>query len=158
MIIAAFKNGETRTYTKNVHQFDKGQKLIVTGIALPESYEVHISNNKDGGMAVAYEGNIEGVYIPDAFFVSGDYIYVWLYTTATHSEGSGSYGYQMGPDNEELEEVTVGGKVIEEGETAYEIIIPVVRRPINVPVADKSSGGAMGYIVDENETLIPVIK
>lgn len=107
-------------------------------------------------MAVAYEGNLEGVYIPDAFFVSGDYVYVWLYTTATHSEGSGANGYRKGQAEESLEEVP-GGKTIEEGETAYEIIIPVIRRPIQVPVAEKGAS-AMGYIVDDNETLIPVVQ
>ena len=113
MIIAAFKNGETKVYTKSAHQFDKGQKLLVTGIALPDSYEIHMSNQKDSGMAYSCIGKIDGVTIPDALFVSGEYIYVWLYATSVEHEDTDAYGYSLGPD-ESLTEVPIEGKTIEE--------------------------------------------
>jgi hypothetical protein len=127
MIIAAFKNGETKVYTKTVHQFDKGQKLIVTGIVLPENFEVHMSNERENGFAYSCKGDAEGVTIPDALFVSGEYVFVWLYFA---SEG--------------------------EGNTTYEIVIPVKHRPVQLSFS-QGEGDAIGYTVD-NETLIPVVR
>ena len=161
-IIAAFKNGETKVYTKTAHQFDRGQKLIVTGIALPNSFEIHFSNDPENGIATSCKGNPEGVMIPDAYFVSGDYIYAWLYAKEKE-EGSHS-GYVMG-DDETLQVVEGSGGDTEEGYTLYTIIIPIARRPVqnNVNLGGSSGGGGsdpemIGYIVDENEVLIPVIK
>ena len=71
-IVADFSSGNTSAYTVAAHQFDKGQKLIVTGVELPETYEVHISNTKTGGFASAYVGNSNGVLIPDVYFTSGE--------------------------------------------------------------------------------------
>lgn len=154
MIIAAFKNGETKVYTKSAHQFDKGQKLLVTGIALPDSYEIHMSNQKDSGMAYSCIGKIDGVTIPDALFVSGEYIYVWLYATSVEHEDTDAYGYSLGPD-ESLTEVPIEGKTIEEGTTIYEIVIPIIKRSNNLPV-NYGSKHSYGYIVDEDETLVMV--
>ena len=126
MIIAAFKNGEKKVYTKTMHQYDHGQKLIVTGIALPDRYDIHMSNDPEDGIAYSCKGDAEGVTIPDALFVSGEYIYIWLYDL---NEGEGS--------------------------TSYEIVVPVVRRPVQLSL-QQGSGGAMGYMVDDNETLYPV--
>lgn len=112
---------------QTVHQFDKGQKLVVTGIVLPETFEVHMSNDKEDGIAYSCKGDAEGVTIPDALFVSGDYIYVWLYDT-TESEG----------------------------ETVYQVVIPVVRRPVQLSFSQ--GGKEVGYMVDDHETLYPVVQ
>ena len=156
MIIAAFKNGSTRAYTKSAHQFDKGQKLIVTGIALPNSYEVHMSNDKDGGMAFSCKGNAEGVYIPDAMFVSGDYIYIWIYALDEIKEGQ-AIGYNFDQEEESIKEVEMAGTTVIEGTTTYEIVIPVIRRSVQLPTMDTAiePGNNFGYVI-ENETLIPV--
>ena len=155
MIIASFKHDQTKVYTKSAHQFDKGQKLIVTGIALPETFEVHISNQREGGMAYSVIGSAEGVYIPDAMFMSGEYVYAWLYATAENEEGS-SKGYDVDPEQETIQEEEVASRVIQEGETVYEIVIPVIRKPVQLPTVVIDQSGAFGYVVDENETLVPV--
>lgn len=161
-IIAAFKNGETKVYTKTAHQFDRGQKLIVTGIALPSSFEIHFSNDPENGIASSCKGSAEGVMIPDAYFISGDYIYAWLYVKEEEVGSQG--GYIMGED-ETLQVVEGSGDGYEEGYTLYTIVIPVARRPVqhNVSLSETSGGGGsgpgmIGYIVDENEVLIPVVK
>lgn len=155
MIIAAFQNGQTKAYTKSAHQFDKGQKLIVTGIVFPETFEVHISNQQDGGMAYSCKGKVEGVYIPDAFFVSGDYVYVWLYATAVDEEGSAA-GYDYDPEEDTIQEIEKGSQIIHEGETVYEIVIPVIRKSIQLPTVEIDPSGNFGYMVDDSETLYPV--
>lgn len=155
MIIAAFKHGQRRVYTKSAHQFDKGQKLIVTGIALPESFEVHMSNQLEGGIAYSCTGHAEGVYIPDALFISGDYVYVWLYDTSVDEEGS-TRGYDYDPEEDTIREEEVAARTIQEGVTMYEIVIPVARRSVQLPTVAIDPTGNFGYMVDENETLIPV--
>lgn len=155
MIIAAFKNRQTKVYTKSAHQFDKGQKLIVTGIALPESFELHMSNERDGGLAYSCKGSAEGTLIPDALFISGEYIYVWLYKTKLDHEGS-SYGYNSDPEEETIRETEAAENVLVEGQTSYEIVIPVVKRPVQLPTVEITPESGFGYKVDENETLIPV--
>lgn len=155
MIIAAFKHGQRRVYTKSAHQFDKGQKLIVTGIALPESFEVHMSNEKDGGVAYSCKGSAEGVYIPDALFMSGEYVYVWLYAVSVDDEGS-TYGYDYDPEEDTIKETEVAKNVIIEGETTYEIVIPIARRPVQLPTVEIQPESGYGYMVDEDGTLYPV--
>lgn len=139
-IIAAFQEGTTKVYTKSAYQFDKKQKLIVTGVEMPNDYEVHISNDKDHGIAGSYKGDATGVVIPDAYFMSGEYVYVWIY----------AYSYVTGEEG-----------AFEEGKTVYEIVIPVIRRPVQVSSPGSHEGGGSstaGYIVDDNHTLIPVIQ
>ena len=157
MIIAAFKNGSKKAYTKNAYQFDKGQKLILTGVVLPDSYEVHISNEQEDGMAYSCRGNAEGIYIPDTFFVKGEFVYVWVYATEEIKEGE-AVAYDFDPKNEEITEKEIVGSVINEGETVYEIVIPVKRRSVQLPTVKDPyvPETAFGYIVDENGALVPV--
>lgn len=155
MIIAAFKNGQTKVYTKSAHQFDKGQKLIVTGIAFPDIFEIHMSNQREGGLAYSCRGTAEGVYIPDALFVSGEYVYAWLYDITKDQEGS-SAGYDYDPEEEAIQEEEVAAKTIYEQTTTLEIVIPVIRRSVQLPTAEIDPTGTFGYRVDENETLVPV--
>ena len=132
-IIAAFKSGETRVYTKSAHQFDRGQSLIITGIELPETFEVHFSNDRDRGISTAHKGSAEGTYIPDVYFFSGDYIYAWIYF--------------VNPVDEQYEKF--------EGKTEYEVVIPIIPKPVHTSVM-QGSGGGIGFIMGDDETLIPV--
>jgi hypothetical protein len=154
MIIAAFKRNQTKVYTKSAHQFDKGQKLIVTGIALPESFEVHMSNEKEGGIAYSCTGHAEGVYIPDALCMNGEYVYIWLYAISTGSEGQ-SAGYDYDPEEDTIREEEVAARTIAEGTTVYEIVIPVIRKSVQLPTVAIDPEGNFGYTV-EDETLVPV--
>lgn len=104
-IIAAFGPSATKAYASSVYQYDKGQKLIITGAELPERFKICVSNDKEHGVASYYDGNSEGTLIPDEFFMNGQYVYVWVCKV---SEGSASE---------------------EECTTLYEIVIPVIRRP-----------------------------
>lgn len=118
MIIADFKYGETRCYTRNAYQYDKGQKLAITGLELPPNYTAHISNQKEGGVAYACTGDTEGVMIPDAMFLTGDYIYVWLCIEEPVEVDNGE------PDENDL--------VSDGVETILEVVIPVVKRPPSI--------------------------
>ena len=134
MIIAEIRPGETRCYTRSAYQYDRGQKLVITGIELPDSYEVHMSNQKEGGIAYACYGNAEGVLIPEAMFLTGEYVYVWLCFTPTATEESASENAE--PDEDDLIE--------EKLETMLEIIVPVIKRPPPVNATDMP--GDMGNL------------
>ena len=126
MVIAEIKEGFTETWTEPLYQYDRGQTLVITGIELPPSFEIHFSNTREGGMAVAYMGHPEGVHIPNILLTTGETIYAWFYVT-DH-------------DNHE-------------GKSEHTIIIPVNRRPMAYPVSS-DEGVTNGFIVDDDETLI----
>ena len=74
---------------------------MISGISLPETFEVHMSNQKEHGVAYAVEGTSESISIPNDLFENGEYIYVWICQS------------DEDPDLKH---------------TSYEIVIPVIRR------------------------------
>lgn len=101
-VIANYQQLRGITETSPVHQYDYGQKLVLSGfIGLPDVFEVHFSSNQRSGEAVMVIGHNAEVMIPDNLLFKGMDIWCWLYLHA-------------GPDD---------------GVTAYTIKIPVIRRP-----------------------------
>ena len=127
-VIASFKPGFTEAITQPLTQYDKGQTLIIVGIELPEEFEVHFSNYREGGMAASYVGRPEGVHIPNVLLTTGEYIYAWVYVTDHKGH---------------------------EGKTEYCITIPVNRRSAQYPTSS-DEGVINGFAVDDNETLIVI--
>ena len=133
-----FKAGSAETYTRTLAQHDKGARLRLIGITLPETFEVHFSNRRDGGFATIVPGKNYSVGIPDAYLDSGDYVYAWIYVHA-HKPGS---GYDM---NTEAEVLSLHTNIYEDeivpghAATIYRIIVPVMRRPapVTVPSAEE---------------------
>ena len=87
-IDAIFEAGSDLTYTRSVSQYDKGLRLRFLGISLPAEFEVHFSNQKEGGVATVVSGKNYNVGIPDAFVAKGEYIYAWVYTYGTKDGGT----------------------------------------------------------------------
>lgn len=85
--------------TNPLYQYDYGQKLVLKGVSLPTAYEVLFG--QDGTELKPVLGNENGVSIPDEYLLNGEDIkaYVFLHT---------------GEDD---------------GETEYEVTIPVNPRP-----------------------------
>jgi len=71
-------------------QYDYGQRLILEGVELPFSYEVHFSN-KERGESKTSLGDSTGVDIPDEYLQSGENIHVWLYLHNTENDGETEY-------------------------------------------------------------------
>ena len=86
------------------------------GIELPETYEVHFSNQPVIGDAKTFLGDATGVEIPDEYLTTGDPIYVWIYL-------------HTGEDD---------------GETVYAITVPVIARPR--PVEEAPTPAQRGLI------------
>lgn len=97
-----FSSGQRSvTAATTLYQYDYGQILIVEGLDLPSSYEVHFSNQEVHGSSITSIGNEDGVLIPDPLFMTGADIYAFIYLHESASDG----------------------------ETEYKIILPVMRRP-----------------------------
>lgn len=87
--------------TEALWQWDYGQILKITGLDLPVAYQVHFSNEKNCGTSITMIGNADGVLIPDELLETGLYVYAFIYLHEGDSDG----------------------------ETEYQITIPVYRRP-----------------------------
>lgn len=70
-----------------LYQWDYGQKLIFTGIELPQTYEVHFTTTR-AGATLTMIGDESGVDIPDVCTHSGIPIlfYIFLHTNETDGE------------------------------------------------------------------------
>ena len=90
---------EQKITTKPLYQYDYGQILKFIDTQMPSAYEVHFSNYERGESTTQVATSNE-VAIPDVYFKSGRDIYVWVY-------------------------IHTG---VEDGETEYQIIIPIVER------------------------------
>ena len=98
-IITANLTGRSTVRTKSAYQFDYGQVLVIEGVELPESYQVHFCNEGDD-TTVTVVGDATGVSIPDACLEYAKTIYAFIYLHTGESDG----------------------------ETVYEILIPVKQR------------------------------
>ena len=123
---ANFSNGADQVYTETAYQWDKGQKLTFTGIDLGEEFEVHFSNQKDHGTATTYLGHENSIYIPDAYFYSGEYVYCWIYV----------------PED------------VDSGSTVYMATIPVRPRPVAAKPREERSFEDYDYAVDNGMLII----
>lgn len=78
------------TQTGSLFQYDYGQRLILLGVDLPSSYEVHFSNSENGSSKTRI-GSSEGVDIPDEYLTSGEKIHVWLFLHDGANDGETEY-------------------------------------------------------------------
>lgn len=80
IIIAALGGGRT-TVTASRFMEDYGQVLKITGVELPDVYQVDFANSPTDGNSVTMVGNADGVLIPRQFFDTGQDVYAFLYLT-----------------------------------------------------------------------------
>ena len=101
IIKAAFISGFRRTVTRNLYQYDYGQKLIFEGLDLPAFYEVHFANSECAAESTVMIGDATGVDVPDEYLATGESVFAWVFL---HETGT-------------------------DGETRYTVEIPVISRP-----------------------------
>ena len=113
-ITAEFRQNSKWVTAPALYQWDYGQVLILDGLELPASYEVHFSNKPEGGQAEVRIGTDEGVVIPDLLLETGEPVYAFVFL---HSDSN-------------------------DGETVYLVRIPVKKRPkpfYGTPTASQQS-------------------
>ena len=125
---AIFKDGSTKAYTRSLNQYDKGQILKFVGVHLPETFEVHFSNQKDGGVANIVIGTDDFAAIPDAYLATGEYVYAWLYDQ--HDVEYAKIDYSV--EDEILTEEHEDPVTYTKGTTLYQVTIPVIKRPMQI--------------------------
>lgn len=72
--------------TEPVYQYDYGQRLILRGVELPETYEMHFGNRLNGDSKTCI-GNSDGVDIPDEYLLTGESVYFWLFLHSGDTDG-----------------------------------------------------------------------
>ena len=92
-------------------------------MTLPESYQVHFSNDPQKGVSAALIVSGNDIHIPNAYLRTGQYIYVWVFLTEADNKN---------------------------GFSEYSIIIPVIPRPAILTVNSDESGQIVADL-DEDE-------
>lgn len=72
--------------TEPLVQYDYGQMLVFKGFDLPEKYEVHFANCREGNSTISL-GDSDGVKIPDIYLQTGKPVYAWLFLHDTAKDG-----------------------------------------------------------------------
>ena len=172
-IIANFTNGSTKAFTESVYQYDKGQRLILKGIEIGEHSEIHFSNEEHGGIAIPAVIQNGSALIPNGLLETGKYIYAWLYAEVPQEESQSEPEPDISEDPQDPQDPQDEGEEGEEGgnedepvieatdiQTLYEVVIPVITRPLVVRPHYPTDGEGMfaeQYTV-EDETLIFIKK
>ena len=87
--------------TTEAWQWDYGLELEISGLTLPNVFEVHFSNQATAGTTTTQIGQDNRVIIPDAYLTTGENVFAFIYLHEGESDG----------------------------ETEYKIMIPVKQRP-----------------------------
>ena len=77
-VIRAVFHGRNSVRTDAVYRYDKGRILLIEGLDLPASYQVHFSNSPSSP-AKPIVGDSSGVQVPDDLLETGEPVYAWIY-------------------------------------------------------------------------------
>ena len=87
---AAF-GGLREVTTAPLWQWDYGQILQITGLDLPQAFEVHFSNSRKSGETITQIGTDSQVVIPDMYLTSGADIYAFVFLHDGLTDGETEY-------------------------------------------------------------------
>ena len=90
-IIKASFGGLREVTTSPLWQWDYGQILQITGLDLPQAFEVHFSNSRKSGETVTQIGTDNQVTIPDMYLTSGADIYAFIFLHDGLTDGETEY-------------------------------------------------------------------
>lgn len=90
-IVKASFGGLREVTTAPLWQWDYGQILEITGLDLPQAFEVHFSNSRKSGETVTQIGTDNQVTIPDMYLTSGADIYAFVFLHDGLTDGETEY-------------------------------------------------------------------
>lgn len=90
-IISVRFNGKRSAIVPSKYYHDYKQVLRCEDIELPDTWELHIANNKSAAKAQVVLGNESGAEIPSSYFKSGEAIYCWIFLHDTEHDGETVY-------------------------------------------------------------------
>lgn len=79
IIQAVVKPGSNYTVTRSVMKEHRGQILQISGLELPDVYEIDFSNDRHHGSSITMIGNADGVLIPTQLIATGKDVYAFYY-------------------------------------------------------------------------------
>lgn len=79
IIQAVVKPGSNYTVTRSVMKENRGQILQISGLELPDVYEIDFSNDRHHGTSITMIGNADGVLIPTQLISTGRDVYAFYY-------------------------------------------------------------------------------
>ena len=79
----------------NVYQYDYGLQIKIDGVELPDTFEVHFSNDSEVGKAKKALGGDNIVTIPDMYLQSGADVFGWIYLHPTQDSGLTEYAFKI---------------------------------------------------------------
>lgn len=94
VIEAKFNAKDKKSVIGPLWQYDYGQILKITGIELPEIFEVQFSNDPRG-IAKVISGTPEGVPIPDEYLTTGANVFAWLFLHTGSDDGGTEYQIEI---------------------------------------------------------------
>lgn len=94
VIEAKFTSRDKKCVIGPLWQYDYGQILKITGIELPDIYEVHFSNDPRG-VAKQIIGSTDGVRIPSEYLTSGSNVFAWFYVHQGDDDGTTLYQIEI---------------------------------------------------------------
>ncbi len=94
VIEARFNGRERRCVIGPLWQYDYGQMLKISGFDLPDTYEVHFSNDPLG-VAKVVPADRNGVSIPDEYLTSGASVFAWLFLHVGSEDGATEYQIEI---------------------------------------------------------------
>ena len=90
-ITTASFGGLREVATSPLWQYDYGQILKITGLDLPQAFEVHFSNSRKSGETITQIGTDSQVVIPDMYLTSGADIYCFIFLHDGLTDGETEY-------------------------------------------------------------------
>lgn len=85
-IVTAVAGEKLYIKTDPVFQYDYGLKLVISGVALPETYDAHFGNTNSAS-AKTVTGDNTGLEIPDEYLRNGEDVHAWLYLHVGEDDG-----------------------------------------------------------------------
>ena len=117
-IVKASFGGLREVATSPLWQWDYGQILQITGLDLPQAFEVHFSNSRKSGETVTQIGSDGQVTIPDMYLTSGADIYCFIFLHDGLTDGETEYVIKIPvrerPEPSDIEPTPVQQDVITE--------------------------------------------
>lgn len=93
-IVTAIAGDKLYIKTDSVFQYDYGLKLVISGVELPQEYDVHFSNTHKPS-AKTSTGDSTGVVIPDEYLLSGEDVHAWIYLHTGNRDTDGESIYHI---------------------------------------------------------------
>lgn len=88
-------DGRVQTAPDVLYQYDYGQRVLLTGVELPQAYEVHFAT-AERGRSLTVIGDATGADIPDELLTTGENIHLWIYLHAGEADGETEYHARIG--------------------------------------------------------------